>query len=416
MRFPLGTKNLLKPTTLASAVTGLLFFVLVTQVYINERFSLLERASLGLILLIVVVYFTKSTTNVIFISVPAAGLTITMGISLVHIPATFIIRDFVAYLLIAIFAVILISIFGIAAARNGIVFGLTLLLFANVILLLTSKDPDFIGAVRFVGTSYGSNTLAASIIVCAPAVLSLKTQGSKVRMIAKWFIFALSTYFIFLTEALTALVTLTVIIFIWVFYWCGHKFKKLAPWLWVLPISLAALVVTNFNLILTFLNKGPSLSGRVPLWNAYLDKIGENPILGYGWSFQTRTDMPLGLYVYQETGFPLSNAHNDLLNWWAQTGIFGALFYLISLFVIVFIGFRARKFSIFGLWLGFTGIAIAINGLTELSSMYADGWMVLMICSVAIVATIREQKHQNTISRLLFICVDTHSSNNPLKR
>lgn len=401
MNFLTSIEKVFTPARLASIVTGFFFFILVTQKYINERFSLLERAGVGLILLIAVIYFTKTHIRVLYVSIPAALLTLAMGISVIQMPATFIIRDYVAYFLIAAFSVILISAFGVGSARNGVIIGLSFLLFANFLVLITAAAPDFVGAYKFVGTSYGSNTLAASLVICVPAVLSLKTKGKRSRIFAKFAIFSIATYFIYLTGALTAMVTLLLVSMIWSLYLIAHRWRKTIPWLWGTAVLFVSFVAVFAPKILAELGKSTSLSGRVPLWNAYLEKIWENPIIGYGWSFQTRTDMPLGLYISQVMGVPLSNAHDDLLNWWAQTGIFGAIFFVAVLASILILGFKSRKVSPYGLWLFFTGIVFGINGIAELTSMYADGWFVLMLVSAAISVFISRQPIFSQINRFL---------------
>jgi O-antigen ligase len=403
MNFLASIEKVFTPARLASVVTGLLFFILVTQKYINERFSLLERAGVGLILLIAVIYFTKTQIRVIYVSIPAALLTLAMGISVIQMPATFIIRDYVAYFLIAVFSVILISAFGVGAARNGVIIGLIFLLCANIVVLVTAAAPDIVGAYKFAGTSYGSNTLAASMVICLPAVLSLKTHRKLSRVVAKFSVFLVAAYFIFLTGALTALVTLLTIVVFWSLYLVAHKWRKFIPWLWACAGVTLAIIALNVSSLLGELGKNSSMSGRLPLWQAYLDKIWENPIIGYGWSFQTRTDMPLGLYISQVMGVPLSNAHDDLLNWWAQTGIFGAIFFAVVLASIIILGFKSRKVSPYGLWLFFTGIVFGINGIAELTSMYADGWFVLMLASAAISVTISKQPSFSRINRFLVL-------------
>ena len=399
----------LTPARLASLVTGFLFFILVTQKYINERFSLLERAGVGLLLLVAVIYFTKTHIRALNVSIPAALLTLAMGVSVLQMPATFIIRDFVAYFLIAVFSVILISAFGVGAARNGVVIGLIFLLFANILVLLTAETPDFIGEYKFVGTSYGSNTLAASLVICVPAVLSLKTKGKKTKTVAKFSVFLVTAYLIFLTGALTAMVTLFVVSTFWSLYLIAHRWRKTIPWLWGTAALFVSFVAVFAPKILAELGKSTSLSGRVPLWNAYLEKIWENPLIGYGWSFQTRTDMPLGLYISQVMGVPLSNAHNDLLNWWAQTGLLGAILFVFALAALLVIGFRSRNYSYWGLWLFFTGIAFTINGMTELSSMYADGWLVFMIGSTSVATIVLQHPDVKLAPKLFSVSIMRNS-------
>lgn len=397
--------KVLTPSRLASIVAGFLFFILVTQKYIHERFSLLERASVGLLLLIALIYFSKTHIKALYISIPAALLTIAMGISVLQMPATFIIRDYFAYVVIAVFSVVIVSAFGIGAARNGVIVGLLFLLSANVVVLVTAATPDFVGAYKFVGTSYGSNTLAASLVICVPAVLSVKTNGKASRIIAKFLIFLVTAYFIFLTGALTAMVTLLSVVAFWSLYLVAHKWRKTIPWLWGLAVATLLMIALNVTTLLTEFGKNTSLSGRIPLWQAYLEKIWENPVIGYGWSFQTRTDMPLGLYISQVMGVPLSNAHDDFLNWWAQTGIFGALLFLLVVGSILFLGFKSRKHSKYGLWLFFTGIVFVVNGMSELTTMYADGWMTMMIASSSIATIYLQNNNSNKVNKRMYFSI-----------
>jgi O-antigen ligase len=277
---------------------------------------------------------------------------------------------------------------------------------ANIVVLLTANPAISIGVSRFVGTSYGSNTLAASLIICIPAVLSMNSRGSIWRNLAKFILFFATAFFIILTGARTALITLVIIVSVWALYLISQKWRKALPYIWAFAGVTAAIVLFNVNQLLVLLGKSPSLSGRIPLWQAYLEKIGENPLIGYGWSFQTRIDMPLGLYISQVMGVPLSNAHDDFLNWWAQTGILGAVLFLLALSSILVFGFMLRKKSEYGLWLFFTGIAFAINGLTELTTMYGDGWMVFMMSSVAVAALIYQNLQSNTVSKFLSYSVN----------
>ena len=119
------------------------------------------------------------------------------------------------------------------------------------------------------------------------------------------------------------------------------------------------------------------------LFQTYINKIYENPILGYGWSFQTRVDMPLGSYIAQTLGHHLSNAHNDFLNWWATTGILGVLLFVACLSMILCSILIKTPAMNEKNWLFITGLAITVSGLAELTTMYADGWMILSLCVAA---------------------------------
>lgn len=374
----------LTPELLATINTGALLYLLMTQQFISENYPLLERSAVGLVVLLLILLFSKRFPNQLVIPLSLLGLILAMGISLIQLPASFLARDFLAYVLIAVYAVVSISIFGIKFGIQSVVIANALIAAVVLVSLATNQiDSEFAGG-RLVGTSYGSNTLAASIGITIPAVMFFSLSNKILTYSIRALLLATSYLLLFLTGARTSWVVAIIVFTSWIFILLFKKLGKSATWILIAPFSVAIYFGLNFQVFLNALGKNSDLSGRVPLWNAYIEKIQEHPLTGYGWAVQTLTDMPLGQFIAQRIGVPLTNAHNDFLNWWALTGIFGATFFAISLLSLIIGGVMVRKFSPHALWIFLVGIQLGTSGLTELTTMYADGWMVFSIALVSL--------------------------------
>ena len=113
----------------------------------------------------------------------------------------------------------------------------------------------------------------------------------------------------------------------------SHKSK--APlWIGLIPILLllTVLVVINADIVLGPLGRDTSLTGRVPLWFAIGQAIGQQPLLGHGYAlFWVHTSGSLLAVV--ATGWNALSSQNGYLDLCLDLGLVGlALFltYLIS--------------------------------------------------------------------------------------
>lgn len=370
-------------------------FVMATQEYINERYSLLERASLGLTLLLVIVLFNKVQIKQLYVPTALILLLGAMGVSIFQIPATFIFQDFFAYALLSFYAIILISAFGVSAGVNGVVVSAFFLILANLGLILASDWSQVYEDGRLVGTSYGSNTLAASLVITLPAILIFRTKNKTLTTVFRITLISCLGMMIFLTGARTAWVSFLLVLASWCIYIAIIKLGKKAFPLVFVFVFIVALVLINLSNVVNLLGKDLSFGGRIPLWEKYIEKIAENPIVGYGWSFQTRIDMPLGSFIAESLGVPLTNAHNDFLNWWALTGLFGVLLFVVILLSFILSSFIFKDYELEKKWLFLTGVCFAINGITELTTMYADGWFLLSLGAVTWAWIARNQNKKN---------------------
>jgi exopolysaccharide production protein ExoQ len=115
------------------------------------------------------------------------------------------------------------------------------------------------------------------------------------------------------------------------------------PYILMAPtiFSIAALgllaniwLMNNSGNILSSLGKDATLTGRLDIWPAVLDKIWQQPWLGYGFSGFWGSDWSSeSAYVWNLTGWTPPNAHNGLLDLWLDLGLLGLSVFLIGFFI-----------------------------------------------------------------------------------
>jgi exopolysaccharide production protein ExoQ len=157
--------------------------------------------------------------------------------------------------------------------------------------------------------------------------------------IPKWLLrgtlFAAILLLIFSSSA-GALITLAIVLgFCFLLNLPRKRYKSKAPlWIGLIPILLllTVLVVFNADIVLGPLGRDTSLTGRVPLWFAIGQSIGQQPLLGHGYAlFWVHTSGSLLAVV--ATGWNALSSQNGYLDLCLDLGLVGlALFltYLIS--------------------------------------------------------------------------------------
>jgi exopolysaccharide production protein ExoQ len=104
----------------------------------------------------------------------------------------------------------------------------------------------------------------------------------------------------------------------------------------VLAIALAltsvpgvVFVISNQDILLTFLQKDASLTGRTELWPYVIDMIYQAPVLGWGFQAFWSPANPLALAISTAVGWDVPQAHNGVLEMLLQLGVVGTGFLLI---------------------------------------------------------------------------------------
>lgn len=383
-------------------VTGLLLFSMAPQQPIYDRLTLLDRAGLGMALLSLVLFFTRFHLSMIVLPLPLLGLLGLMGISIAQMPEFYIVKDFLAFVLLFFFAVIAVAAAGMVGAIRGVAFAGILLALLTTIYAVAVPLVAFEPGGQLRGAFGGRNSLAISLLLTVPAIMCLATRR-------RWTTFGFRAVAvswigieILLTTARTSLVIFIALLTAWFILWLGTKGKKITV------AALAALGLafvfsfTNWASITTALGKSSDLSGRFPLWEAYLAAIADKPIQGYGWHVITTPNMELGRRIFDTFGVSLNNANNELLNWWALTGVFGPMLALVVVLNLISGGLVIRHDprASNGNWVFLTGVLMFLLGLTELSTMHPDGWLITALATVALGRALIEN---DTLSRAVLV-------------
>ena len=120
-------------------------------------------------------------------------------------------------------------------------------------------------------------------------------------------------------------------------------------------------------------------------WDANLEMIRQFPIFGVGWHRNAELSQGFYLHVQRTTGFE-SHAHNNILDQWATTGLFGLIGFLWLNGVLFIMSFRLYRDNHDLIWrslgLGLIGgwFCLQLNGLTQTNwwdakVMHQIGWV-----------------------------------------
>jgi O-antigen ligase len=374
--------TLLSTSNIVSLIIGLLLFSLAPQAPIHERFQLLERVAAALVLLLLTLYLSRSTPKTWVIPIPITLLLFVLFISLAQMPLFNSLKDAIAFTLITIFAILVISSQKTKPVVNGVVFASILLIITTAVFMLFSPEQAFEQYGQLKGAFYGSNSLAISLVLVSPAIFAFSTTNKIVTYLIRTFLFSSTFALIWLSTSQTSLLVFISMFCGWLLFVLYKRSVKLGLSATAGATILVILTAANWEWFTSLFGKSADLSGRFPLWQAYIDAVLMKPLQGYGWHIRTTQDMPLGNLIFQQIGFPHINANNDLLNWWALTGFFGAILALLSVIYLLINGFRARNKNELALFVFLTGFVLIVSGFTELSTMHPDGWLILNLAFV----------------------------------
>lgn len=218
---------------------------------------------------------------------------------------------------------------------------------------------------RVISTMGQPNFLASWFCLSFPIIIwmliKMKNQFAQKLTWQKLIIFCLFifSFFVFvLTQSRGAWIGLFLSLFglVVILCWLMNQ-KRLAILITILLLTIFAfLVYLNLNSLeirsddsfltvrfksMTQLNLAGQL--RMKYWKASMDLIQKKPWLGYGIETQC-----LLFYKYYEPEMAAlekinafsDRAHNDILDWWLMTGIFGLIVYLFIIIQTLFYGIR----------------------------------------------------------------------------
>ncbi len=156
-----------------------------------------------------------------------------------------------------------------------------------------------------------------------------------------------------------------------------------------------ALITENANQVVGSFGKDLTLTGRTNFWPLVLDKIWENPILGYGFGAFWRGLEGPSAYIWNASSFKTPNAHNGYLDLLLELGLVGLLVHVASF------GIGFQKSLVYArntktpdsFWPTLLFCYIVLSNLTESSLMVQNNF--LWLIQVTVILSLGGYNHQN---------------------
>ena len=106
----------------------------------------------------------------------------------------------------------------------------------------------------------------------------------------------------------------------------GRRMISICVTIAVIPTFI--LLIMNADLLFSFLDKDPTLTGRTDLWPYVIDSIYERPVLGWGFAAFWVQSNPAAMGISDTVGWYVTEAHNGMLQLLLDIGVVGTAFFL----------------------------------------------------------------------------------------
>jgi exopolysaccharide production protein ExoQ len=166
-------------------------------------------------------------------------------------------------------------------------------------------------------------------------VLSIVNSNHQERLIARVGLF-LSVAMILLSTSVSGLIvfiTMTLVVFISrLFRWRGHRSVLILDVSGLILLGAGAVLSGTWQAIVINLGKDPTLSARTYIWTGSIQKIMQEPLLGYGraafWHPDSVEAAEVGALAAK--GFIPSHAHNGFIDVALELGLIGLGIFLLG--------------------------------------------------------------------------------------
>jgi len=184
------------------------------------------------------------------------------------------------------------------------------------------------GAMR--GVFPQKNTMGEAMLLAISCYLFQLIEGSKTPRAALAAV-GLLLVSIVVAQSATSLVLAMIVIAVGLIFYSARDWRL--RWMVIYGFALLGsliLIVFVFDsdAIFAVLNRDPSFTGRLPLWQMSLRAIMLRPWLGYGYSGFWNQDSPTVQYIWWVLDWQAPSAHNGYLDICLQIGVVGVALYL----------------------------------------------------------------------------------------
>jgi O-antigen ligase len=202
---------------------------------------------------------------------------------------------------------------------------------ASVVQFLLFPEPgDFRGV--FSQKNQLGQVMAAGVLT---ALHGLRIRGG--RSFRYIWIIAFCTCVAWMSKSATSVLTIVIFFSFDILgrlYLRGGSTRLLAICLATVVVSIATFVMMNADLIFDLLGKESTLTGRTLIWPHVIDKIGEKPILGWGFCAFWSPLNPVALQIADAIRgdswaiWIIPQAHNGMLEFLLEIGFVGTSFFI----------------------------------------------------------------------------------------
>ncbi|MBE7382484.1 MAG: O-antigen ligase family protein [Leptolyngbya sp. SIO1E4] len=220
-------------------------------------------------------------------------------------------------------------------------------------------------------------------------VFAFKSEGAKAF---RWILFGISFALLVLSNSKTSLLGFFVTLIAFPLQKSlqqRYKFRTLFLVSLTLSIIITiSLVAINLVIALESIGKDPTFSARLPLWGILIDKVKEQPLLGYGfqgfWSSQRK--MVSLLLVSEGYTWRAGHAHSGFIETALSLGLVGLSLFSLSLFSGIFRSLQLLRDSstLESLWTAQFLVCFLLVNATIESTILAPNLLWMLYVSIAI--------------------------------
>lgn len=207
------------------------------------------------------------------------------------------------------------------------------LLFVLVLPPVGIASGDFKGA--WLGI-YGHKNVLGSTMALGIIVFILRAISERRAVLRWWAVTGLALILLLGAQSVTGLLaclfTVAALVVSFAFRWRLRNAVAFFLGLAALAVSGGIYFISHAEKMLLSLGRSESLSGRSTIWLICLLRIKQRPWLGYGYDAFWRGAGSPAEAIWRLTGYPVSHAHNSVLNVWVDIGLIGVLVFLLQYF------------------------------------------------------------------------------------
>ena len=193
------------------------------------------------------------------------------------------------------------------------------------------ESGQFQGAWRGV---YVQKNVLGSRAVLSATVFLLATLESRNHKLIVYLGLGFSFLLVLLCGSKGSLIVFLVLVSLFPLFWALRSNNWLVLPLLIVGIlvggSIIIFLIENQAVIVEFLGRDLTLTGRTGIWSVVISKISNHPWLGYGYRSFWRGREGESIDVWYETFFLAPNSHNGFLDLLVELGIIGLSCFILS--------------------------------------------------------------------------------------